>query len=332
MASQDEIHKIEDNQEPTQVRDVNDSDLLQILVKKSSKYIGPPEIANCYLMHSSPRGNALIINNEYFDGTTAGDEKKHRKGSEIDGNNLERLFSELGFNVDLQRNLTRNQMAKSIKNFANSKKHMKSDMGILAILSHGSEGILYGVDNAPLYIENIVQHLNNENCVSLRGKPKFFIFQGCRGLGRDYGTPTREFIPFPSLDNDQYLINKRTENDAIRFNMPRRTDTRSPTVEDMLIAWSTIPGYVANRNTVRGSWFVECITKVFSCCAATMDIRDMLDQVSAEMRSYVSENGMKQTCSYEVRHFYKKLYLNPGIDIHQSRSNEATVMNRSSHV
>ena len=114
--------------------------------------------------------------------------------------------------------------------------------------------------------------------------------------------------------------------------MPRRTDTRSPTVEDMLIAWSTIPGYVANRNTVRGSWFVECITRVFSCCAATMDIRDMLDQVSAEMRSYVSENGMKQTCSYEVRHFYKKLYLNPGIDIHQSRSKEATVMNRSSHV
>ena len=99
MASQDEIHKIEDNQEPTQVRDVNDSDLLQILVKKSSKYIGPPEIANCYLMRSSPRGNALIINNEYFDGTTAGDEKKHREGSEIDGNNLERLFSELSLEV-----------------------------------------------------------------------------------------------------------------------------------------------------------------------------------------------------------------------------------------
>ena len=47
--------------------------------------------------------------------------------------------------------------------------------------------------------------------------------------------------------------------------------------------------------------------------AATTDIRDMLDQVSAEMSCYVSENGTKQACSYEVRHFYKKLYFNPGI-------------------
>ena len=47
--------------------------------------------------------------------------------------------------------------------------------------------------------------------------------------------------------------------------------------------------------------------------AATTDIRDMLDQVSAEMSSYVSENGTKQACSYEVRHFYKKLFFNPGI-------------------
>ena len=74
-------------------------------------------------------------------------------------------------------------------------------------------------------------------------------------------------------------------------------------------ASSTIPGYVANRDTVRGSWFIECICKVFMSYAATTDIRDMLDKVSMEMSSYVSETGTKQTCSYEVRHFYKKLFL-----------------------
>ena len=31
------------------------------------------------------------------------------------------------------------------------------------------------------------------------------------------------------------------------------------------------------------------------------------------MSSYVSEIGTKQACSYEVRHFYKKLFFNPGI-------------------
>ena len=31
------------------------------------------------------------------------------------------------------------------------------------------------------------------------------------------------------------------------------------------------------------------------------------------MRNYESEFGTKQSCSYEVRHFYKKLFFNPGI-------------------
>ena len=47
--------------------------------------------------------------------------------------------------------------------------------------------------------------------------------------------------------------------------------------------------------------------------AATTDLRDMLDKVSMEMSTYISESGTKQTCSYEVRHFYKKLFFNPGI-------------------
>ena len=67
-------------------------------------------------------------------------------------------------------------------------------------------------------------------------------------------------------------------------------------------------------------------------CAATMDIRDMLDKVSMEMRNYEDENGMKQTCSYEVRHFYRKVYLNPGIDMQQIRSNEGTARNKSCHI
>ena len=38
-----------------------------------------------------------------------------------------------------------------------------------------------------------------------------------------------------------------------------------------------------------------------------------MDLVGQRMRSYESEVGTKQSCSYEVIHFYKKLYFNPGI-------------------
>ena len=293
-------------------RDINVLDPLQIVVKKSAKYLGPPEIMNCYFMLSSPRGQVLLINNEHFDGITNDEEgHNHRMGSEVDGNNLETLFFELGFQVNLQRNLTRNQMVNSIQAFANSKRHFRSDMAVVAILSHGSDGVLYGIDRGPVCTEWIMQQLDNKNCKYLRGKPKFFILQGCRGLIHDYGTPIHLF----GTISDHKNIDARgcTLSDAEGFNAPRTTELRSPTVEDMLIACSTIPGYVSNRDTIRGSWFIECICKVFMAHAATTDIRDMLDQVSAEMSSYVSENGTKQACSYEVRHFYKKLFFNPGI-------------------
>ena len=293
-------------------RDNNVNAPLQIVVKKSAKYLGPPEIRNCYFMLSSSRGQVLLINNEHFDGIMNDEEDhNHRMGSEVDGNNLETLFFELGFQVNLQRNLTRNQMVNSIQAFANSKRHSRSDMAVVAILSHGSDGVLYGVDRRPVCIEWIVQQLNNKNCKLLSGKPKFFILQGCRGLIHDYGTPIRLFdLPFDHADTDAISC---TVSDAEVFSATHPTELLSPTVEDILIACSTIPGYVANRDTIRGSWFIESLCKVFMTHAATTDIRDMLDQVSVEMSSYVSEIGTKQACSYEVRHFYKKLFFNPGI-------------------
>ena len=47
----------------------------------------------------------------------------------------------------------------------------------------------------------------------------------------------------------------------------------------MLIAYATIPGYVANRDIFRGSWFVEAICKVFASQSAEKDIREMMDEV-----------------------------------------------------
>ncbi len=47
--------------------------------------------------------------------------------------------------------------------------------------------------------------------------------------------------------------------------------------------------------------------------AHDMDIREMLDEVSHQIRFYESEFSTKQSCSYEVRHFYKKLFFNPGL-------------------
>ena len=99
---------------------------------------------------------------------------------------------------------------------------------------------------------------------------------------------------------------------------------KDPTWEDMLIAYATIPGFVANRNIFRGTWFIESMCEVsfheikvmqykkslshfpmfsfqvFMDHACDLDIREMLDDVSERMKYYENEDGCKQSCSYEV--------------------------------
>ena len=59
---------------------------------------------------------------------------------------------------------------------------------------------------------------------------------------------------------------------------------------------------------------MESLCSVFMSLSFETDLREMLDEVAARMRRYESEHGTKQSCAYEVRHFYKKLYFNPGLN------------------
>ena len=49
-----------------------------------------------------------------------------------------------------------------------------------------------------------------------------------------------------------------------------------------------------------------------------------LFQVSHQLKNYESEFGTKQSCSYEVRHFYKKLFLNPGLTFPVANAQQMT--------
>jgi len=106
------------------------------------------------------------------------------------------------------------------------------------------------------------------------------------------------------------------ETDAVQTKSRKMSVPSAPkglTWEDMLIAFATLPGYVSNRDHFRGTWFIECLCKVVMENAKDTSLRDMLDLVGLELREYESETGTKQSFSYDVRHFYRKLYFNPGL-------------------
>lgn len=55
----------------------------------------------------------------------------------------------------------------------------------VVLMAHGEEGLLKGEDEKMVRLEDLFEVLNNKNCKALRGKPKVYIIQACRG-GRDW--------------------------------------------------------------------------------------------------------------------------------------------------
>ena len=87
-------------------------------------------------MSKNPRGAAIIINNQTF---VYPEMYPFRDGADVDANNLEKLFSQLDFEVSKHTNLTRNATLKLMIDMADAVGSKPCDMLIVCILSHGKD-------------------------------------------------------------------------------------------------------------------------------------------------------------------------------------------------
>ncbi|XP_017781779.1 PREDICTED: caspase Dronc-like [Nicrophorus vespilloides] len=259
------------------------SNALVIKVKKAKTFHdqngGPVPV---YSTHGSRRGKALLINNIMFEK----DQKSYRKGAEVDEKNISELLNQMGFKVEKYRDLTKNQMVKKLVDYASSYSLKNVDINVVVMMSHGignNDGNTHiaGTDNNLLSIADIVEKFDNSNCPNLIDKPKIFIFQCCRG------------------DQDQ-----RVERDAAQIMKAKKK------YNDMLLAYSTIPGYVSHRNPVLGTWYIQAICKVFMEHACDTHVEDLLKIVENMLNQLAGDSGYTQTSSYENRGF-KLCYLHP---------------------
>ena len=251
--------------------------------------VKPPKTKNVYPMTKTIRGHCLIINVDKFTNHIF----QNRRGSQIDVENTGQLFKQLGFKVHLKTDLTKVQFLQELNRFSELKDHKQSQICVVVLMSHGNEEGLFTSDGFLIEKESILKKFHNQNCPNLMGKPKFFIFQACQGDVIDIG-----------------VTNGATEADNV---VKKRPQNFLPTWEDMLILSASIRNYKSFRNTKRGSWLIECLTYVFMNYSCQLDILELLAEVSKGLRSfYQTDEGWKQTCSYELRGFYHKLYFNPG--------------------
>ncbi|NWZ16599.1 CASP9 protein, partial [Agelaius phoeniceus] len=236
-----------------------------------------------YEMKADPCGHCLILNNVNFSRDSG---LSTREGSDIDCEKLERRFRALHFTVLTRRDLKAQEMVLELLKLSRQD-HSALDCCIVVILSHGCQtshiqfpGGVYGTDGKPIPIEKIVNYFNGSNCPSLRGKPKLFFIQACGGEQRDQGfvvdcdSPEEE-APGGSLESDATPFRVSSDNvdepDAI---------ASLPTPSDILVSYSTFPGFVSWREKSSGSWYVETLDSVLEQYAHSEDLLSMLVTVA----------------------------------------------------
>ncbi|RZC33126.1 caspase-7-like, partial [Asbolus verrucosus] len=250
----------------------------KLIVKKTGILYDNDGRLPTYKTSSKTRGEVLIINNIMFKG------ELERKGAKADDENLQNLFKQMGFKVSLKRDLKKKDLESSVENF--SKKLAKSsDISVVIVMSHGTTNDVwrgtevFGVDEKGVLTEDLLQYFSGDKCKNMLNKPKIFIFQCCRG------------------DNEQFI-----QSDA------RPVKRQSRPIGDMLIAYSTLPGFVSYRNPESGTWYIQTLCEVFSKHAHEYHVEELLKIVDLELNRFTS--SVAQTSSYENRGF-KRCYLHP---------------------
>ena len=267
-----------------------------------------------YPMFRRPRGQALIINIESYDN----DVQERRLGTDVDVENLVQLLKGLEFDVTVKSNLALTPFFREVTEFCCNKLHAEADMAIVVILSHGHDGVVYASDGQSINMEYIYEFFNNRNCPLLRGKPKFFIVQSCRGDRPDAGVEGLDDMEAAgaTASPSKHMSKKRKNESLDAVSQPSEAGDVArarPTWEDMIIAYSTIPGYASLRDHDKGTWFVQSLVEVFMTHAHDTELVDLLRMTSERLSQFTNELGEKQTCNVEMRHLYKRIYLNPGL-------------------
>uniref|UniRef100_A0A8C2BXF7 Caspase 9, apoptosis-related cysteine peptidase n=1 Tax=Cyprinus carpio TaxID=7962 RepID=A0A8C2BXF7_CYPCA len=274
----------------------------------------PTPCESCYKMDASPCGICLIINNVDFDPDC---DLKDRKGSDIDCDKMEKRFKALNFKVIAKRNLKHKRIRHEMASLA-KRDHSAYDCCVVIILSHGTEanhnrfpGAVHGVDGPAVPVQLITNYLNGQNCPSLQGKPKLFFIQACGGGEKDTGFEVSPDEVEPSLggiDDQMDAIPISSSSDSLSTSDELDARATLPTPSDILVSYSTFPGYVSWRDTQAGSWYVENLDRVLEENAATDDLVTMLMMVNNAV-SQISAKGLYKQMPGSFNFLRKHLYF-----------------------
>jgi len=230
----------------------------------------PTDLDNTYRMDYPRRGHLVVINNRLFEQSL---KLPERNGTDLDASMIYATFKGLGFEVSIFNNLKSHEMLRLFIKYAGIN-HGDCDCFAVTILSHGAEGFVYA-SNEAIEIRKLVEPL--KTCKTLVGKPKLFFIQACQGELLDEGNDV--------TDAEVYV-----------------EDTKKPTLPreaDFLYAYSTAPGFYAFRNSTKGSFFMQAISKIFKEDGPRLEITRLLTRVGRKVAVDFESRAKDAAYSYK---------------------------------
>ncbi|XP_068197208.1 caspase-8 isoform X4 [Antennarius striatus] len=196
-----------------------------------------------YALTHNPRGSCVVFNNEKF----LGKELKDRAGTLQDEGSLRSVFGRLGFRMEVNNNLTADDMRLQIKELSR-RSFVEDDALVVCVLSHGEKGCVFGTDEVGVSLRELTQPFTSGRAPTLAGKPKLFFIQACQGSDYQRGS-----VPCPPTPREEEGDKEnRVEEDAGRT--PGET---VPTDADFLVGMATVQDCKSFRSTSTGSIYIQ---------------------------------------------------------------------------
>ncbi|KAI1897141.1 hypothetical protein AGOR_G00080130 [Albula goreensis] len=242
-----------------------------------------------YKMDASPCGHCLIINNVDFEPQC---ELKNRKGSDIDCDRLEKRFKSLNFIVDVKKNLKQRQIKHALSALSKMD-HSKYDCCVVIILSHGTEAT-HSRFPVP--------------CTGWTG-PRFRPAEEVKKT-QGLKSPLMSSNPPQGVDDETDALPVSSSSDSLSLSDEPDARATLPTPSDILVSYSTFPGYVSWRDTQTGSWYVETLDRIMEENVTTSDLVTILMMVNNEV-SQISAKGLYKQMPGSFNFLRKLLYFQP---------------------
>lgn len=206
-----------------------------------------------------------------------------RDGTDVDCKSLYQTFENFKITVGVRENIKHDDMKSAIISAVNNLFKENHSVFILCILSHGTEGAVYGSNGIPVEIKSIKRWLTVDLHQKLKGKPKVIIVQACQGTS----------VQKVDDDDDDF-----------------DTDAPHPKQCDILVCYAVIPGYVALRDKNKGSIYIQSLCEQLNRSGKKEDIVSILIDVNNDVNKFYhhKHGAMTPTFTVELR---KKLYLVP---------------------